>query len=71
MPKRIFISGINSSLGYHLVESLRTDHLFIEDYNQIAGTHCTGEATVLHRMHGSVNESFEVIMTLNQFQSQR
>lgn len=35
---KIFITGINTEIGYHLVETLRNDHLLLEGYSLISGT---------------------------------
>lgn len=35
---KIFISKIDNSLGYHIVEQLRNDHLLLNGYRQISGT---------------------------------
>ena len=36
--KKIFITGIDSPLGFHLVECLRDDHLLLEGHSYIVGS---------------------------------
>jgi hypothetical protein len=38
MNKKIYISDIDTPLGYHLVEFFRDDHLDLENYALIVGT---------------------------------
>lgn len=59
---RIFVIGINSELGYHLVELLRNDFLMLEGYTLISGTLFTKQEFPLHE---SVHQSFDVIIKLN------
>jgi len=38
MAKKIFISGINTTLGFHIVEKLRKDHIMLDNYPLFYGT---------------------------------
>lgn len=36
--KKIFISGIDTKLGFHVVEYFRDDHLELENYSYLVGS---------------------------------
>jgi len=54
---KIFITGINTELGYHLVETLRNDHLLLDEFSLISGT-ISSEVTFA--FHESIHRSFDV-----------
>lgn len=57
--KRIFISGIDTKLGFHLVEKLRDDHLRLQNYSYIIGSRSPiGSSSHLHE---SVYGTFDVM----------
>lgn len=66
MRKRIFISNIDSKLGFHLVEALRNDHEQLQNYTFIVGS--SQKQKYPYNYHSSIHAIINVKFFITQYQ---